>query len=150
MKCKKFLSALLLIVFVLLLMAGCQRTYDYSFSQPLDQVEKVEICAFDDRTKTATPLVILDESQANALLADIDALPCKRHFGDHTMDYGEAVVYITYANGEAEVIGIWHVAKVDASGEWNIGIEYFGGEELPALLLQYAPELLPDLQIYLE
>lgn len=154
MKCKKLLSALLMIVFVPLLTTGClsiyQRTYDYSFAQPLDQVEKVEICKYNYYTSTTTPLLVLDESQANALLTDIDALPCKKHFGDSPMDYGEAVVYITYSNGEAEVIGIWNVAKVDISGNWHIGVEYFDRKELCPLLLQYVPELLPELQKYLD
>ncbi len=149
MKHKKLL-VLFLAVSLLLLAAGCQRTYDYSFSQPLDQVEKVEILAYDDKADVATPLVVLDENQANALLTDIDALLCKRHFGDSTMAYGEAVIYITYANGEAEVIGIYNVAKVDTSGEWCIGIEYFNKKELCTLLLQYVPELQPELQKYLE
>lgn len=154
MKCKKFLSALLMIVFVPLLTAGClsiyQRTYEYSFSQPLDQVEKVEILAYDDKADVATPLVVLDENQANSLLTDIDALLCKRHFGDSTMAYGEAVIYITYANGEAEVIGIYNVAKVDTIGNWHIGVEFFDRKEICTLLLQYAPELQPELQKYLE
>ncbi len=122
----------------------------YSFSQPLDQVEKVEICKYDYYTSTTTPLLVLDESRANALLTDIDALLCKRHFGDHIMDYGKVVVYITYSNGEAEVIGIWNVATVDTNGKWRIGGEYFDEKELCSLLLQYAPELQPELQKYLE
>ncbi len=159
MKGKKFLLVLIPIAIMYILIPASfflfvgamnQRTYDYSFSQPLDQVIKVEILAYDDKTGTAPPLLVLNENQANALLTDIDALPCKRHFGDHTMDYGEAVVYITYANGEAEVIGLWNVATVDTSGEWSIGIEYFDRKELYPLLLQYVPELLPELQKYLE
>ncbi len=159
MKGKKFLLVLIPVAIMYILIPASfflfvgamnQRTYEYSFSQPLNQVEKVEIRKYDYDTSTATPFVVLDERQANALLTDIDALSCKRYFGHGSTSYGEAVVYITYANGEAEVIGIYNVAKVDTSGKWHMGLLYFPRKELCTLLLQYAPELLPELQKYLE
>ena len=45
MKCKKMIALLLLITSVLMLTAGCNRTYDYSFAQNLDNVE---IIGFDN------------------------------------------------------------------------------------------------------
>ena len=98
MKCKKMIALLLLITSVLMLTAGCNRTYDYSFAQNLDNVEKVEIRAYeyDPYDGQTTPIVTLDEEDGKALLNEVDAMKCKRHFGDHTHDFGEIVIYITY------------------------------------------------------
>ena len=153
MKCKKMIVLLLLITSVLMLTAGCNRTYDYSFAQNLDNVEKVEIRAYeydpyDDKT---TPIVTLDEEDGKALLNEVDAMKCKRHFGDHTSTYGEIVVYITYKDQTAEVIGLRNVAQVDKDEEWHIGIEYFDAAQLCTLIMKYVDEdLLPDLSKYFD
>jgi hypothetical protein len=153
MKCKKMIALLLLITSVLMLTAGCNRTYDYSFAQNLDNVEKVEIRAYeydpyDDKT---TPIVTLGEEDGKALLMEIDAMECMRHFGDHTSTYGEIVVYITYKDQTAEVIGLRNVAQVDKDEEWHIGIEYFDAAQLCTLIMKYVDEdLLPDLSKYFD
>lgn len=153
MKCKKMIALLLLITSVLMLATGCNRTYDYSFAQSLDNVEKVEIRAYeydpyDDKT---TPIVTLDEEDGKALLNEVDAMKCKRHFGDHTSTYGEIVVYITYKDQTAEVIGLRNVAQVDKDEEWHIGIEYFDAAQLCTLIMKYVDEdLLPDLSKYFD
>ena len=153
MKCKKMIALLLLITSVLMLTAGCNRTYDYSFAQNLDNVEKVEIRAYeydphDDKT---TPIVTLGEEDGKALIEEIDAMECKRHFGDHTSTYGEIVVYITYKDQTAEVIGLRNVAQVDKDEEWHIGIEYFDAAQLCTLIMKYVDgDLLPDLSKYFD
>lgn len=133
-----------------LLFVGCNRTYDYSFMQSLDCVTKVEICSYDYSSNAITSLVVLDTSKAKALLAEIDLLECKKHFGDHTMDYGEVIIYISYSDDTAEVIGLWNVARVNKDGQWSIGSEYFDAGQMCSLILAYADkELLPDLSEYL-
>ena len=153
MKCKKMIVLLLLITSVLMLATGCNRTYDYSFAQNLDNVEKVEIRAYeyDPHDDQTTPIVTLDEEDGKALLMEIDAMKCKRHFGDHTSTYGEIVVYITYKDQTAEVIGLRNVAQVDKDEEWHIGIEYFDAAQLCTLIMKYVDEdLLPDLSKYFD
>ena len=153
MKCKKMIALLLLITSVLMLTAGCNRTYDYSFAQNLDNVEKVEIRAYeyDPHDDQTTPIVTLDEEDGKALLMEIDAMECKRHFGDHTHDFGEIVIYITYKDQTAEVIGLWNVAQVDKEGEWWLGVEYFDAAQLCTLIMKYVDEdLLPDLSKYFD
>ena len=159
MKCKKMIALLLLITSVLMLATGCvveqflNRTFDYSFAQNLDNVEKVEIRAYeydphDDKT---TPIVTLGEEDGKALLMEIDAMECKRHFGHHSHDFGEIVIYITYKDQTAEVIGLLNVAQVDKDEEWHIGIEYFDAAQLCTLIMKYVDEdLLPDLSKYFD
>ena len=159
MKCKKMIALLLLITSIMLSMSGCfveqflNRTFEYSFAQNLDNVEKVEIRAYeyDPYDAQTTPIVTLDEEDGKALLMEIDAMKCKRHFGDHTSTYGEIVVYITYKDQTAEVIGLRNVAQVDKDGEWRIGIEYFDAAQLCTLIMKYVDaDLLPDLSKYFD
>lgn len=151
MRYRRSILVVLLILLLPIVITGCRQTYDYSFAQSIDHVEKVEICQYEYKTHTSTSLITLNNNQARALLTDIDALKCKKHFGDHTQDYGEVVIYITYTDGTAEVIGLWNVALVDEEGLWHIGIEYFDAKELYAIMVKYTDEdLLPDLSASLQ
>ena len=159
MKKLKLCMLILMIVSVLLSMSGCfveqflNRTFDYSFAQSLDNIEKVEIRAYeyDPHDDQTTPIVTLDEEDGKALLNEVDAMKCKRHFGDHTHDFGEIVIYITYKDQTAEVIGLWNVAQVDKDGEWWLGVEYFDAAQLCTLIMKYVDgDLLPDLSKYFD
>lgn len=145
------LFALLMTLLVINSVTGCQRTYDYSFAQSIENIEKVEICEYDYYSHSTTLIAVLDTEDAESLLSEIDALACKRHFGDHTSTYGEVVVYITYTDGTGEVIGLRNVAQVDEDGQWHIGIEYFDAAEICALIMKYVDvNSLPDLSKYFD
>lgn len=151
MKEKMRAFAFFISVLVIINVTGCQRTYNYSFAQSIENVQKVEICEYDYYSHSTTLIAVLDTEDADSLLSEIDALTCKRHFGDHTSTYGEVVVYITYTDGTAEVIGLRNVAQVDKGGEWHIGIEYFDATQMCALIMKYVDEaLLPDLSKYFD
>ena len=144
--CLVFLSLCLLVA-----TTGCNRTYDYSFAQSLDKVEKVEIRTYDDATQSSMLVVTLNETDGKALLSEVNALKCKRYFGDCPRSYGEVIIYITYLDQTAEVIGIDNVAQVDKNGKWHIGIEHFDRQQLCTLILKYVDkDLLPDLSKYLD
>ena len=143
---KRFAYMILLLI---LFFTGCNRTYAYSFAQSLDNVDKVEICEYDYDSKSTSTIVALNHADAKALLNEINAMKCKRHFGDHTTNYGEVVIYITYTDGNAEVIGDRNVAQVDTNGNWHIGIEYFDTDQFLTLITKYVDsDLLPDLDEY--
>lgn len=148
MKYVRLITLLFCILFLLISMAGCQKSEQtYTFAQSIDDVKSIEICRYDYEAKCVTSLKSLTNEEMNALWRDIPALTCKQHFGDHTMDYGEIVIYITYKNGESEVIGIWNVALVDSDGEWHIGGVYFDKTEFSEMLLKYIDaESVPELK----
>ena len=143
---------LLLVSFCLFTVTtACKRTYDYSFAQSIDAVEKVEICTYDYDTKSTTLIATLNEEDGKSLLAEIAMLSCKRHFGDATRDYGEIIIYVHYQDGTAEVIGLCNVAQVDTSGKWHSGIEYFDAQQLCILIMKYVDNgQLPDLRQYFD
>lgn len=141
----------LLIVILLVVFAafcGCQKkTYVYPLEQDLDNVEKVELCRYTYHTSDPliSSIAVLDNSEADSLLQNLGTLECYRHFGDHTQDFGEIVVKITYTDGQAEVIGSWNTGRVDTEGKlWLTGY-YFDEEAWKALLLKnISPDILAD------
>ena len=129
-------------------LSGCRLIkYSYPFTQDVADVISVEICRYDFYDKLVTPIIELEKDKATSLLEDISELDCYMRFGDGTRDYGRVVIYITYKNGEAEVIGKSNRARVDAKGEWWIEPYYFDKAEWSALILKYVDEeLVPELR----
>ncbi len=136
----KKMCVVYLLFLILICMSGCRWlfTYSYSIDQSPDQVEKIEICKYDYKTEKLTSIKTLDEQEKETILTEIPLLTCRRHFpGNHRTDYGEIVIFITYKDNTAEVLGVWNVAKVDGDGDWNIGMEYFEEEDFLKMLLKY-------------
>ena len=144
-------------VFVTLaLLSGCKRIiYQYPFDQTFSNVKKVEIFRYHYATNptddTLTLVTELDLEEAEELLQDISALPSYKHYGDFPMgSYGEIILYITYASGEAEVIGTVNSASVYLDGEWWIKGYYFDSKQWSTVLTEYVDiELVPELEKYL-
>ena len=140
---------ILVVAILVFLFSGCTSRYPYSLAQDLDNIAQVEIREYDWETRTTTPLCVLNEETAVSLLTEICGLPCKKHFGDHTTDYGDVVVYISYLDGTAEVLGQCNVAQVNKEGVWSIGIKYFDRKEFYTVLMKYVDaDILPDLSKY--
>ena len=151
MKKKTVLCMVLVAVVLLVTLSGCrQKAYSYSFTQSIDNVVCVEIRKYDYATGATTPLVTLDESTALSLLEDISALDCYKQFGDYPRDdYSDVVVYISYANGAAEVIGIRNTARVDSEGKWWVSSYYFNDAAWCDVILKYIDsEIVPELDKY--
>lgn len=146
------LAVILLVVFATL--CGCQKkTYAYTLEQDLDHVEKVELCRYIYHTSDPliSPIAVLDKSEADSLLQNLGTLECYRHFGDHTQDFGEIVVKITYTDGQAEVIGSWNTGHVDTEGKlWLTGY-YFDEEAWKAFLQKnVSSDILADVDGYFD
>lgn len=154
---KKFKTwTVLCVIGAFALFTGCSLVkYQYSFDQPYSNVIKMEVCQYHYATKREdtyiTPVAELDLEKAEELLRDISELACYKHFGDSSMNYGDIVLYITYSNGEAEVLGMVNSASVDTNGKWWMKVYYFDSTQWCAVLTKYVdPELVPELGRYLE
>lgn len=152
MQVMKKIGCWVLAVAMSILASGCNFVkYSYAYEQSLDNATKVEICRYDYDTKSTEVIDVLDLDVAFALLSDIASLDCYKPFGDHSRDYGEIVVYITYANGEAEVIGMVNSATVDLNGKWHIKAYYYDYAQWCAVIVKYIdPQLVPEIEPYLE
>ena len=152
MKTQRYSLIFLIIAILLTTLLGCRKTCSYSFDQDLSNIASVEICRYDYHTDSTTSIMCLDEDASMKLLKDIAALNSYKPWsGDGTRDYGEIVVYITYQNKEAEVIGMVHSASVDIKGEWWIKPDYFDYAEWSAVIMENVGEdVVPELKKYVE
>ena len=141
---------------ILVLLYGCDRkVVQYSYNQTYPNVVKIEVFRYNYGSKSdedATTLItMLDLEKGKALLKDIAELPCYKHWGDFPLgSYGDIILYITYANGEAEVVGNVNSASVNTNGEWYIKGYYFDNKPWSEVLTKYIDkELVPELDKYL-
>lgn len=156
--CKRIkIWAMVCVLSTLALLSGCeQKVYQYPFEQVFSNVVKVEVCRYYYATNPENDYVTLvtelDSEKAEALLKDISELPCYKHFGDFPMgSYGEIILYISYANEEAEVVGMVNSASVRIDGEWWVKAYYFDSKHWSAVLTEYVDvDLVPELKKYLE
>ena len=120
------------------MLCGCQRkAYTYAFNQDIASIRKVEICTYNYKTEEHSAVKELNEEEIESLCADIQDLKCYKIFGDHPTGFGSVIVYITYSDGQAEVIGPSNTARVDATGKWHLDVYYFDEEPFLAMIAKY-------------
>lgn len=139
---KRFFAVLLAIFSVVLLITGCQKQYvDYSLRQDRENVVKIEICSYEDATRTRTPIVELSEDDSQQLLTEFSNMTCMKYFpGDHPRDYGIVLFCIYYADGEIEVIGESNIGWISSDGTWNLTDYTFDYAEMKKVIQHYVPE----------
>lgn len=121
------------------MLCGCQRkAYTYAFNQDIASIRKVEICTYNYKTEEHSAVKELNEEEIESLCADIQDLKCYKWFGDHATGFGAVIVYITYADGGAEIVGPVNTAWVDASGNWDLTAYYFDNEPFYEMISKYA------------
>ena len=141
-------ACLFLFLTLLFLICGCvYRDYTYEFDQPIENIEKVEIMTYDENTNTTSLLKELEKEEYTSLLHSITKLSCGKYFGDGMrFSVGKSIIYITYVNGSAEVIGYDNNVHINSSGEWEIDMYYFNDNEFYDLLSDYIDrDLLPSI-----
>ena len=134
---KFYFTCLLAIVFLTALTSCRESKKSYSFEQNIENMASVEICQYDLKTDAITPIVSLSETEYTELLSEISTLSIGRQFGDHLEGYGEIIVYITYQNQEAEIIGCVNTACVDVNGEHHKKNDHFYPDEWDSLLSKW-------------
>lgn len=137
----KQICAVFLTLVVLVSMMGCVSSdpFQYQFRQDRDQIEKVEICAFDYyQTKTVTPLKSLTGDDIDAILSDLSSLECWKLSGlDSPRSYGDILICIHYLDGEIEIIGTVNIGWIASNGDWHITLNFFRYDELREILIKY-------------
>ena len=150
MKTVKKIGIYLFVFFVLVQLSGCVWfTHHYEFSQDADHVARVDIyrCENDEDDLEMVPICVLDGSLTEQFLADIVALDSYEYFGDFSHTFAGVLVYITYENGEGEVLTAYTTAKVDLNGKWHVGVDHFDESAFYSVILKYVdPALVPELE----
>lgn len=154
MKTAKKGGLFFIVFFVLISISGCVWfTYHYEFCQDAEYVASIDIyrCEDDEDNLEMTFIYSLDESMTAQFVADIEALDSYKYFGDFSHTFSGILVYITYENGEGEVLTAYTTAKVDLNGQWHVGIDNFDKSEFYSVMLKYVdPDLVPELEQYIE
>ena len=144
---------LLVLILVLSLLNGCiVQTVYLELNQEIENISLVEIHRFDYDTQSTTPIITLELDEGKALVSDLAALPMKRVLiGDPMYDPGYIVVYVTYQNSEAVMIGDGATIEVDVNGEWDYDFDSYNPSEWSAVVIKYVDlELVPELAQFLE
>ena len=156
MKNYVFVGLIVAVLISFVLLSSCadstDSTYTYSFHQDQSNIEKVEVCAYDSYNKIITPLVELNEHDADSLLSEISSLSCHKYgLGDFPREYGVVMVTITYKNNEIELIGLTNIGWISPDGVRCLSSYFFDHRDMCSLILKYVDaKLLPDLSEYLE
>lgn len=147
MRIKKIISAILIVLIMVLPLTGCDyKTYKFFLDQEIVSVEKVEIWQYDRNIFKSNCVATLDKDTADILLKDISNLNIQRHFpGDHTTNFCDAFLYVTYKNGEAEAFCPDYMLRFTADGDSSPKDYYFvDALEWYSIVFKHTKNILPD------
>ena len=127
---------LLVILLLLLHLSSCSTNNSYTFMQPFENTERIELIAVSPppyqtyRYKeyaALEPIAEIDKTNWDGFRSALQELECKTYFGDPpTGIYGDAI-RITYTDGAIELIGVGAGEYYDS--ERNAKDRYFYFEQ---------------------
>ena len=122
----KFTVCLLAIVLSVSAIAGCsQYKGPYTFwRQDKSNIEKIEICSYDWKTKTRTSLAELSDAEAEEIMSELSEIEFVEWFVPPPSDFGPHIICITYLDGEIEVIGSICTGYISPDGSEKL--TYYG------------------------
>ena len=130
--------------------------FTHTFRQDRQNVEKVEICAYeheyDKDGGTRESLFVLPESDIDGIWADILSLECNEFFlFDPILDYGPLVITITYKDGEIEMIGLYNIGLISPDGSLDTTSHRFDVSDICTVVAKYADsEILGKYSAFLQ
>lgn len=139
MKQIKTLCAVLAVLVFLVTLSACgPNITTYPFLQEQENVKKVEVCTFDEKTKARTPFWELSSDDAHSLVAELALMDCHgKPAMPPILEYGDVVICITYTDGTGEMIGLDNTARIHADGEISRNTHWFDHRLLRSLILKY-------------
>lgn len=110
----------------------------HTFRQERKNVEKVEICTYNHNEGIREPLAELSEREVDELWTDILSLEMYQFVAmDTLLSYGDVVIFISYLDGEAEIIGITNIGWVTTGGTLVTTNHWFDIEDICAVIAKY-------------
>jgi len=123
---KSKLILCLLVCIVLISAVGCKQ-YKGPYTlwrQDKSNIEKVEICSYDWKTKTRTSLAELSDTEAEEIMSELSEMEFFKWFAPPPSDFGEHIICITYSDGEIDVIGSVCTGYINRDGTEKL--TYYG------------------------
>ena len=145
----------LIIILVGTLLIGCDPVFEiqYPFQYARTDVEVIEICSQNDKTKECVVLKTLSESEIDSIWTDISETICWDWLGpewyESEISYGDVFIRIIYQNGDQELLGSEDVVRISLNGKELKGRYFFIPEDIYEMVSKYVdPEMLKDLNTY--
>lgn len=125
----KKIHLLMFIMISIVLFCGCQKSYEYRFEQPIEQVEQIFIVLEENGEERRVEC-------SDEILTDIQMLPCRKYWNDPPHMITAPYVLIIYKNGGVEEISAGsNCYEID--GKVDFDWEYFDSDEFLKVLQKY-------------
>lgn len=141
------MKKIIVIALILLLMAGCTQEADtYLFPNKNEEIESIELlyypAALDPDCEDENIFLPVRELEAEEIGTFMNALynlPTKKVGPPPYSHYGPNIARVTYANGDVEYFGSWHIELVK-NGEQRFAVGRYGfdSESFDALFKKFS------------
>jgi len=150
MKIKTVCSCVVTVLLITLFTSGCfwsRKTtpFPYEFRQSPENIQKVEICLFEEKhaygnLDTITPLVQLPDNRISEFQNDMTGLECGTSSKyDPSLYFGDLLFVITYRDGEKELLGFAKLGYITPDGTGHCTLDFLRNRsELCKIFLKYA------------
>ena len=120
------------LILISILLQGCRSEPVYPFSQPFENIERIEI--IEEPPYKFTPqnqlhnldaIVTVERDQWSDFISDFKKIPCDRYFFDPAGAIHGYAIRITYSDGGYEYICEYSGLHIKADGDWDYPSYYF-------------------------
>ena len=123
------------LILVIMLFQGCSVEHQYSFSQPLENIEQIDIIHEPPyetiRLKDLCNLdavVTIESDQWSEFISDFREIPCDKYFLDPACLIDGYTIRIAYNDGGYEYICKYSGLHIKADGDWKYPSYYFDSD----------------------
>ena len=141
---KKFICFISVVLFIFLTCHFCFGNNAYRFSNPLDEVERVELLYNPNMFSPEcadfefTLMKELEPGEIATFMTEIYQLETKKYGPPPRWGYGWYIVRVTYSNGDVEMLGSYNMEYIRyGERQSGTGIYYFPDNGLENLLAKY-------------
>ena len=139
---KKVLFSILFVVLIFI-QISCSNRVEYSLSQPLSNIEQVEIVFIDNYTDIFNnPSAIkisacIESDLIDTFFADFSNVTCKSYIGDRIEYIDDYAIRVKYCDGACELIGKQSVYCEAENGSYFFPSYYFDENEFTLFINAY-------------
>lgn len=145
----------LFIILVGTLLIGCDPVFEiqYPFQYARTDVEVIEICSQNDKTKECVVLKTLSESEINSIWKELSEITCYNTLGDlwfaEEATYDDIFIRITYKSGDQELLGAENVVRISPDGQELVSMYSFSQSDIYEVIGKYVDtEILKEFSTY--
>ena len=124
------------LILICILLQGCRSKAVYPFSQPFENIERIEIIEdppyrfiSQNELYYLDAIVTVEREQWSDFISDFKEIPCKKYgFGPPASMISGYAIRIAYSDGGYEYICKYSGLHIKADGDWKYPAYYFDRE----------------------